>query len=396
MDFSSILFWLLVLLGHSALSCVLFNMVHASAAPKISPVLTRKISEKMIFAFAVIPLVYFAILGIQYGLMFHSELLPVWLKFYTTVAASMGGYFVLRWIYRAITRTLPKGAELVVSTKQDVQSLVEESLYSGSKGRVFAAMPFNQSTQLSVDQWEFSFSQLPARLHGFRICQISDLHLTGVIKQEYFEHVVDTVKQLDPDLVLITGDIVDESKCLDWIGQTLSRLSARRGVYYVLGNHDLLVSDQQDLRRRLNDAGLIMASNSQWHRIEVGDANLMLAGNELPWYRGAEKLPPLDPGIPNSFSVLLSHSPDQIGWAVARNFDLMFAGHTHGGQVRLPIVGPIIAPSRYGIKYAAGTFQARRTLMHVSRGLSGDEPIRINCPPELGIFTLKRETAYRD
>ena len=396
MDFWSILFWLLVLLGHSALSCVLFNLVHASAAPTVSPVVTRKISEKIIFAFAVIPLVYFAILGIQYGLMYHDAFLPSWLRFYTTVAAAMGVYFLLRWIYRAVTRTLPKGTELVASTREDVQSLFDESLYSGAKGRVFAAMPFNQSTQLSVDQWEFSFPQLPIQLHGFRICQISDLHLTGVIKQSYFEHLVDKIAQLDPDLVLITGDICDESKCLDWIDQTLSRLSAPQGVFYVLGNHDLLVADQQDLRRRLKDAGLVMANNSQWHRIEVDDANLMLAGNAMPWYGGVEKLPPLDPNIPNSFSVLMSHSPDQIGWAVARNIDLMFAGHTHGGQVRLPIVGPIIAPSRYGIKYAAGTFQTRRTLLHVSRGLSGDEPIRINCPPELGIFTLKRETAYRD
>ena len=89
------------------------------------------------------------------------------------------------------------------------------------------------------------------------------------------------------------------------------------------------------------------------------------------------------------FRVLMSHSPDQVNWAKPYQFDLMFAGHTHGGQIRLPLVGPLVAPSRFGVKYCAGTFQIGPMLMHVSRGLSGEDMIRINCPPELGLFTLR-------
>ena len=393
MEMKSILFWCLVLVGHAAMSCVLFNLVHATATPRGSHPLTKKVSEKIILALAIIPLVYFAVVGIRQGLRYQLGL-PGWLRFYTTVAAGMGVYFMIRWLYRGLTRQLPKGAELVSSTRQDVQSLYAESLYSGIKGRVFKRLPFNQSTQLSIDEWEFSLPRLPQSLDGFRICQMSDLHFTGVVKRRYFDHVVDQVMQLQPDLILVTGDIVDDNQCLDWIEETLGKLAATHGVYYVLGNHDLLVRDPAELRRRLNDAGLTTANDSRWHRIAVGDANLLLAGNELPWFPGAECLPAPDPAIPNSFRLLMSHSPDQIGWAVNRKIDLVFAGHTHGGQIRLPIVGPIIAPSRYGIKYASGTFRTRETTMHVSRGLSGDEPIRINCPPELGIFTLKRQTAY--
>ena len=368
----------------------MFNLVHATASPRESHPFAKKITEKIIFLGALVPLIYFAVLGFRHGLASHSAL-PTWLRFYSVVAASMGVYFVLRWIYRTATQSLPNGARVISTQLQDVQSEFEASLYMGIKGRAFEYLPFNQSTQLSIDAWEFQMPQLPQALDGFRICQLSDLHFTGVIRQEYFEHVVGEANSLNPDLVLITGDLIDENKCLDWISQTLSKLTAPHGVYYVLGNHDLLIRDQAGLRGRLAEAGLIRASNSKWHRIKVGDANMMLAGNELPWYPDANELPLLDAGVTNAFSLLISHSPDQIGWAVKRNFDLVFAGHTHGGQVRLPIVGPIIAPSRYGIKYAAGTFQTRQTLMHVSRGLSGDEPIRINCPPELGIFTLRRD-----
>ncbi|MEM9413827.1 MAG: hypothetical protein AAGA30_22150, partial [Planctomycetota bacterium] len=80
---------------------------------------------------------------------------------------------------------------------------------------------------------------------------------------------------------------------------------------------------------------------------------------------------------------------DQIEWARDNNFDLVFAGHTHGGQIAFPVVGPIVAPSKFGVLYASGTFQVGTTIMHVSRGISGDEAIRICSPPELGLFTVE-------
>ena len=389
MEFLTIFYWGLVILGHTALSCVLFNLIHANASPNGSNLFARKITEKLIFAIAIAPLICLAVIGLRQGL--KVDALPGWLKFYATIASVMGVYFIVRWCYRTVTHRLPLGARLISASTEDVQAQFSESLYAGFKGRIFAQLPFNQSTQLSMENWEFIFPELPESLDGLRVCQLSDLHFTGVIKRTYFEYLIDKVQTLTPDLILITGDIIDESRCLDWINELLGQLSAPHGVYYVLGNHDLLIDDQQDLRRRLQDAGLIQANNGQWHRIKIGTATLMLAGNELPWYPGAEELVSLASATVPQFSILLSHSPDQIGWAVQRQVDLVFAGHTHGGQIRLPLVGPIIAPSRYGIKYASGTFQTRKTLMHVSRGISGDEPIRINCPPELGIFKLVRQ-----
>jgi hypothetical protein len=87
--------------------------------------------------------------------------------------------------------------------------------------------------------------------------------------------------------------------------------------------------------------------------------------------------------------VLLSHSPDQFPFAVQSGYDLMLAGHTHGGQIRLPGIGALIAPSWYGWRYAGGTYDLGSTIMHVSRGISGKQSIRWRCPPEIALLVLR-------
>ena len=92
---------------------------------------------------------------------------------------------------------------------------------------------------------------------------------------------------------------------------------------------------------------------------------------------------------PNVLRIGVSHSPDQIGWARRERLDLMLAGHTHGGQIRFPVIGPLVAPSHYGSQFASGVFYLKPTLMHVSRGLSGVHPFRWLCPPEVSVLTLR-------
>jgi hypothetical protein len=123
--------------------------------------------------------------------------------------------------------------------------------------------------------------------------------------------------------------------------------------------------------------------------LTINGVELWLAGTELPWFGAAPPLPPLSP--PHSaFRILLSHTPDQLPWAQANGFDLMLAGHNHGGQIRLPYLGALISPSRYGWRYAGGLYHEPPTLLHVSRGIAGVHPIRLNCPPELALLILKR------
>ena len=92
---------------------------------------------------------------------------------------------------------------------------------------------------------------------------------------------------------------------------------------------------------------------------------------------------------PAAFRFLLSHTPDNLSSARRDRVDLMLAGHTHGGQVRLPWIGPVYAPSRHGVKYASGTFWCDPTLLYVTRGIAGRHPWRWNCPPEVTQLTLR-------
>jgi predicted MPP superfamily phosphohydrolase len=98
------------------------------------------------------------------------------------------------------------------------------------------------------------------------------------------------------------------------------------------------------------------------------------------------------PDVPDDqdgqFRILLSHTPDQLSWAKEKHFDLMLAGHNHGGQIRLPYLGALITPSWYGCRYAGGLYHEPPVVLHVSRGIGGIHPIRLNCPPEIALLTL--------
>jgi predicted MPP superfamily phosphohydrolase len=232
------------------------------------------------------------------------------------------------------------------------------------------------------------------------IVHLSDLHFTGVITRRFFEKVVEQVNEMEPDLVAITGDLLDKTACIDWVPYTLGRLRARHGAFFVLGNHDLRV-DWRRLRETLEDAGVVgLGGRCILLRCGAGladgthgqdaHATILLAGNECPWFGGPPDMTAASAGVdgPRPLRIGLSHSPDQIDWARRHDFDLLLAGHNHGGQICLPIVGPVFSPSRYGVRYAAGTFHLPPTLMHVSRGLSGKTPVRYGCPGELTKLVL--------
>ena len=194
--------------------------------------------------------------------------------------------------------------------------------------------------------------------------------------------------------MVISGDIIDKRKCFPWLSTLLSRLRARHGVYFVLGNHDLRVRNEMGLRDELTRCGLIDLGG-RFQVIEIRGCPVLLAGNELPWFVPAADMQhaPDRLGQRRPFRIAVAHSPDQIEWSRRHDFDLMLAGHTHGGQIRFPVIGPVFAPSRYGVKYCAGTFFSEPTLMHVSRGLCGTRPLRFNCAPELAKLVLRSETA---
>jgi predicted MPP superfamily phosphohydrolase len=249
---------------------------------------------------------------------------------------------------------------------------------------VFAGIPGNQILELHVHEKTVGIPRLSPNLVGMSITHLSDLHFTGQLKKEFFREVVHRANALHADLVAITGDLVDKAVCMDWIPDSLGQLRAPYGVFFVLGNHDLRVRDVSRLRRVLVDSGLVDLSG-RWTTVHVRGEPVVLAGNELPWFGPAPDLSEYPARLDGKrpLQVVLSHTPDQLDWAQAVGADLMLAGHTHGGQVCPPLIGPIVTPSRRGLQKISGAYLEDDTLLHISRGISGTKPLRINCPPEL-------------
>jgi hypothetical protein len=164
-------------------------------------------------------------------------------------------------------------------------------------------------------------------------------------------------------------------------------LQGKFGSYAVLGNHDSW-RDHDRIRRDLVSAGYRVLSG-RWEVIDIKGDPLVVAGTEVPWMG---RLPDLAAAPPDAFRMLLSHTPDNAPWASRAGFDLVLAGHNHGGQVRLPVIGPVFMPSRYGCRYDMGAFQIGGTLIHVSRGVSGKHPYRFGCKPELTKIVLMSGT----
>ncbi|MEX1041011.1 MAG: metallophosphoesterase [Pirellulaceae bacterium] len=249
-------------------------------------------------------------------------------------------------------------------------------------------LPGNEILRLCVNRRELVLPRLPEALDGWTITHLSDLHLTGQMTKAYYHQVIDQANQFESDCVMVAGDVYDKDHCIDWATDVLFRLQARAGVFFVFGNHDVRLHDVVAARRALVSAGWNdlggAVQTAQWRGETV-----LLAGNESPWFAAPaeDHVPPVD----DMFRILLAHTPDQIDWAHRHGFDLVLAGHNHGGQIRLPIAGPLVSPSRYGVRYAGGTFRRGETLMQVSRGVSGTNPLRWNCQPEITQLVLRRE-----
>ncbi len=261
--------------------------------------------------------------------------------------------------------------------------------------RCWSLLPLNEWAHLEVTQKTIQlYRDLPA-CHAFKIGHLSDLHFTGQYSEDHYHFVVDRMMELEADLIAISGDIIDFQDFLPLVDSVLGRLSAPLGVYYVLGNHDRRLRDINPLVSALEQIGLYDLGTRDY-RLQHRGLPILLTGDESPWFRrrlegSAGTAENQSAWVDASFDGLrlaVAHTPDRIGWARQRQIDLLLAGHTHGGQARFPLVGPLVAPSLYGSKFASGLFALPPTVMHVSRGVAGTHTIRWRCPPEISLLTL--------
>jgi uncharacterized protein len=258
------------------------------------------------------------------------------------------------------------------------------------KYRLLTRFPGNQVFQVEFSERVLALPRLPREWDGLTVLHLSDFHFKGTPDKAFFQRVMDLSCQDVPDLVAFTGDAVDSDLHYRWVLPVFGRLRWRLGAFAILGNHDswyepLLV------RRRLQRAGFRVVANS-WEKLKVHGRTLVVVGQELPWFSPG---PDLTACPADAFRLCLSHTPDHIGWAQTHQIDLMLAGHNHGGQIRFPVIGSVVVPSRFGRRYDCGTFFEPPTVLHVSRGLGAEHPIRYRCRPEVTRLVLRCGAAPR-
>ena len=248
--------------------------------------------------------------------------------------------------------------------------------------------------QPDVDSIEISdvhlhLPRLAPEFEGYRLVQISDIHLGTWMNKASLDIVVDRVNQLTPDLVAITGDFVSfavEDFANDLIG-SLRRLTPKDACVAILGNHDYW-TNPNIIRWVLNKSTITDLSNTVFSILRQ-EACLHLVGID-DFLINLDKLGRVLDQLPDDgAAILLAHEPDFADVSAAsRRFDLQLSGHTHGGQIVLPFLGRLILPSR-GQKYPSGRYLINGMILYTNRGLGTTWlRFRYNCPPEISLFTL--------
>lgn len=256
------------------------------------------------------------------------------------------------------------------------------------------AWPYSRALDrdLAVSEAEIALRHLDSDLAGLRVLLASDFHAGPFLAPEALERTFSRLMTLEPDLVLLAGDFATVR--LQEVEPTLTAyrgLSAPLGVYGVLGNHDHYTGQPEALIRMLETAGIQFLQNCSV-RLERGAGRLLLAGVD-DLLCGDPRLDEALQGWHDSTpSLLLSHNPDVFPEAVDRGVSLILAGHTHGGQWRLPGLPVLVRMSRYRLD--EGRYRAGGSELVVSRGLGATGfPLRIGCPPEAVLLTLQPHPA---
>lgn len=213
-----------------------------------------------------------------------------------------------------------------------------------------------------------------------RVAHVSDFHLNSHLPLSYFRAAMERVAGTEPDLVVFTGDFVTYSTYIPLMADVLPLARGRLGAFGVIGNHDRWAGAPA-VRATARSAGVHMLGRGPL-RVPVEDGHaVVLSGFEHPW--GHDQLAPRDENS-RDLHLLLTHTPDNIHLLQDYGFDAVFAGHYHGGQMRLPGLGALVVPSKYGRLYDRGHFVFGRTHLFVTSGVgSAEPPVRIWCPPDV-------------
>ncbi|MDV4151530.1 metallophosphoesterase [Clostridium sp. AL.422] len=281
------------------------------------------------------------------------------------------------------------------SRKRGMKILVMLVLFVGA----FYIFSIWQNNSIVISSFNYSSPKVPKGFDSFKIVQISDLHNKVFGKEQ--DKLLEKVESLSPDIIVITGDIVDRRKYnIENAMYFVDKAIKIAPIYYVSGNHEAWSGKYSEVKEKLIEAGAHIIDDEM---IEVKRNNsiINILGLSDPAFITTSYLDETDTSkmeenLKNwsrveGFKILLSHRPELFDLYSKNNINIVFSGHAHGGQIRIPFLGGIIAPNQgFFPKYSEGSYNSNQTTMFVSRGLGNSLfPIRIFNRPEIISVTLK-------
>jgi predicted MPP superfamily phosphohydrolase len=306
------------------------------------------------------------------------------LVYFVSSTGALVVWYIAKLFHRIFDHRMDPGRRRVLRTAGNV--LMASPLAALAAG-------FVARTDFHVREIDMPVSGLPDALHGLRVLHLSDIHLSAFLSERELARVIDASNGLHANLAVITGDLISTfGDPLDACIRQLARLKSDAGSFGCLGNHEHYVRAEDYAQTAAARAG-IRFLRGQAETLRFGGARLRLAGvdyqpkSQQAWYlHGAERL--IEPGAVN---LLLSHNPDVFPVAVRQGWDVMLAGHTHGGQVTVEILEQTLNPARFFTPYVYGLYRSANSAAYVTRGIGTiGIPARIGAQPEITLVRLRK------
>ena len=257
----------------------------------------------------------------------------------------------------------------------------------------YAYARYIEPSMLTVTNKEIESKYVSDSIDGLKIVQFNDTHVGFEYDLDDMRRVAKKINDQNGDIVVFVGDLFDNYKksanMSEELSEILAGIEARLGKYAVLGNHDYGANSVDAVTKVLEDGGFKVLVNESYRIPQLG---LSVTGidDALIGYGNTEVLQNLES---SDFNLVLCHEPDVFDDCRSTNLDLMLSGHTHGGQVKIPLMGAVLLPS-LGRVYKEGAYDsgnARQSMIYVNRGLGTTKmPMRFMAPPEISVFELKK------
>ncbi len=321
------------------------------------------------------------------------------------------GDFIVRaglWVWRRMVKLLrpAPAAEPANLASPGRRRFLEQAamVASAAPFAVSAYGLFYGRLNLEITRHRIRLPRLPRAFHGFRVAQLSDIHIGPFMPAREIRKYVEIANELKPDLIALTGDFITwDPETQEPVVDALEGLKAPYGVVGCLGNHELWYEVEESITDLFARRGIRILRH-QNSLLRSGGETLNVIGVDFQTLRamgppgtsfvgrylaGVEQLMQ-----PETVNILMSHNPNTFDRAAELGIDLSLAGHTHGGQVTLEYIHPNISPSRLITRYVRGWFEKPGSQLYVNSGIGTMfVPMRIGAPPEITVFELVRDTA---